>query len=470
MKMNRLSNKLIAVFLAATLIPLVATLWLTTSLLEHSLSYANTSQLDRLSRMLERTGRELYQQYQEALRADVSSGRLRPAIHPVTASSSWPDPVKDFWESGSAERFYLSGERGERLNWLVRRKDGVLEYTKTFRIGLTAVSDQYRQARRLVASAGARDLRRGFTYTFILLATSVWLVSLAALVWCAARISRPIQRLTEGLSELAAGNLSVRVADHRDDEIGAAIRAFNHMAEQLQESRSRLVYLTQLASWQTLARKMAHEVKNSLTPIRLNVEEMVARHGENDREFVEQAAQIIVDEVNSLERRVRAFSEFAAEPPVEPKPLDLNAMIEERIALLKHAHAGVTYDLRLSPDRPRVMADEDLLRGILTNLLENAAQAAGPGGTVLVRTGFDSACTVIDIQDSGPGLSPLARQSLFEPTISFKRGGMGLGLSIARKSALLSGGDIVLIEGELSGAAFRVKLPRAAAVAAQVSA
>ena len=102
----------------------------------------------------------------------------------------------------------------------------------------------------------------------------------------------------------------------RDDEIGRAIRAFNDMAGRLQESTERLVYLRQLASWQTLARKMAHEVKNSLTPIRLTVEEMLARYDEADRGFMEQATQIVVDEIETLERRIRAFSQFAAEPPV----------------------------------------------------------------------------------------------------------------------------------------------------------
>ncbi len=88
------------------------------------------------------------------------------------------------------------------------------------------------------------------------------------------------------------------------------------MAGKLQESTERLVYLRQLASWQTLARKMAHEVKNSLTPIRLTVEEMLARYDEADRGFMEQATQIVVDEIETLERRIRAFSQFAAEPPV----------------------------------------------------------------------------------------------------------------------------------------------------------
>jgi nitrogen fixation/metabolism regulation signal transduction histidine kinase len=169
----------------------------------------------------------------------------------------------------------------------------------------------------------------------------------------------------------------------------------------------------------------------------------------------------VVDEVMSLERRVRAFSEFAGEPPIAPKSLDINSMLEERIALLRAAHPEVVYSTRLAPGDLRAYADEDLVKGVLTNLLENAAQAVAPGGVVLGVTTTDSGRIAIEVHDSGPGVNPQARATLFEPTISFKRGGMGLGLSIARKSAMLSGGDILLVEGELGGAAFRVLLPAA---------
>jgi nitrogen fixation/metabolism regulation signal transduction histidine kinase len=261
------------------------------------------------------------------------------------------------------------------------------------------------------------------------------------------------------LSELAAGDLNARVREGRDDEIGRAIQAFNDMAGKLQESTERLVYLRQLASWQTLARKMAHEVKNSLTPIRLTVEEMLARYDDADREFMTQATQIVVDEIETLEKRIRAFSQFAAEPPVEKAPVDVNSVLQERISFLKTAHPEVAYDCRLEDEMPRVLADQDLLKGILTNLLENAAEAAGQGGHILGVTAAVSGRVAIEVHDSGPGLSEQARLSLFQPTISFKKRGMGLGLSIARKSALLSGGDIVLVKGELGGAGFRVLLP-----------
>ena len=187
------------------------------------------------------------------------------------------------------------------------------------------------------------------------------LLSLGALIYLAHRISRPIHQLTAGLQQLASGDLNARVKRENDDEMGRAIQAFNHMAGQLRESTERLVYLRQMASWQTLARKMAHEVKNSLTPIRLAVEEMQARSNPEDRAFMSQATSIVVDEIETLERRIRAFSQFAAEPPVLAAPLDVNALLRERIAFLKSAHPEVAYECRLS-DPPPVLADADLGR------------------------------------------------------------------------------------------------------------
>jgi signal transduction histidine kinase len=167
----------------------------------------------------------------------------------------------------------------------------------------------------------------------------------------------------------------------------------------------------------------------------------------------------VVDEVVSLERRVRAFSELAAEPPVTPSRLDVNSAVQERVAFLRAAHPEVTYDAQLDPARPCAMADPDLIKGVLTNLMENAADAARSGGVVMIRTAMEKDRVSIEVHDNGPGLSAQARTSIFEPTISFKKNGMGLGLSIARKSALLCGGDVMLIPGELGGAGFRVLLP-----------
>jgi len=460
---NRLRNRLILIFLAATLVPVALTVWITNSLLERSLEYSSTTQIDALSKSAQLIGLEFYRHMREDLKDQARSGRLAPLEYLQAERTRWPEAVQSFAAGSESEGFALTGKEGNRLEYMVRRGGDVWVYRMALgEVGMGRLARQIGDARGLVERANSLDLRRGFKLVYVLLAASVWLVSLALLVYFAHRISRPILELTAGLTKLASGDLNARVAVRRDDEIGRAVVAFNDMAGRLQESTERLVYLRQVASWQALARKTAHEVKNSLTPIRLTVEEMLARAGGSDRAFLEQAAQIVVDEIETLERRVRAFSQFASEPPVSPATVDVNSLLEERMAFLKTAHPEVAYDCRLADQAPRVMADQDLIKGILTNLLENAAEAAGQGGRILGMTSAGNGHVAIEVHDSGPGLSEQAQASLFQPTISFKKRGMGLGLSIARKSALLSGGDIVLVKGELGGAGFRVLLPATA--------
>jgi nitrogen fixation/metabolism regulation signal transduction histidine kinase len=463
---QRLRNRLIVAFLAATLLPLTATIWITLTLLDRSLSYATTGEIDRLSRTLEATVRQFYQREREALRQDAAAGVAAPVKYAIGGETGWPDTVRAFWDSREAERFGLSGPGGDHVSYLRRDAAGVAAFTRDLRgIRMEELTAQLRQTRELLSSLEGRDLRQGFTRTLFLLLGAVWMVSLAPLVFIAHRISRPIQQLTEGLTDFAAGDWSRRIDTTREDEVGRAVGAFNHMAEQLRQSRERLIQLTQMASWQSLARKTAHELKNSLTPIRLTVEEIVARQPAADRSFMDQAVHIVVSEIDSLERRVRAFSDFASEPPASAGDIDVNALIQERISLLKRAYPDTMYHLRLDQPGLTAHAGSDLVKGILMNLLQNAAEAAGPTGAVLVITRLHDDQAVIEVHDSGPGLSAEATATLFEPTITFKKQGMGLGLSIAKKNALLSNGDVALIPGELPGAAFRVTLPLAGAPA-----
>jgi nitrogen fixation/metabolism regulation signal transduction histidine kinase len=461
---NRLRNRLILVFLLATVVPLGVTLWITTQVFRDATARLDSreAEIDTLSRSLETTGRAFYLQACSVLKSASQRGEIQPTHLAESALSSWPSRYREFWQAGEKEAFVLVGARGDHLDYLVRGKGELLRYNSDLGgVEMQRLLEQFSNARKSVEYGRTYDLRRGFTYTYMLLAGAIWMAGIGVLTFLAHRISRPIQQLTAGLSKLASGDLSTRVPVNRDDEVGRAIQAFNDMAEQLRQSQERLVYLAQLASWQTLARKMAHEVKNSLTPIRLTVEEMVARHSGADRAFLEQAAQIVVDEVEGLERRVRAFSEFAAEPSVSAGPVLVNLVVEERITFLKSAHPETTYELRLSDEALLAQADEDLFKGILTNLLENAADAAGRGGTILTVTRRMDSRIAIEIHDSGPGLTDQAKRTLFQPTISFKKRGMGLGLSITKKSALLQGGDILYIPSELGGAGFRVILPQA---------
>jgi two-component system nitrogen regulation sensor histidine kinase NtrY len=457
---NRLRNRLILVFVAATLIPLAATLWITTSLMRmgQGLRETSLSTARSVAEQLRLSSDAYFHNACDDLKRQAQAGDAQPVRYLTSGRASWPEAVTAFAESEDADRCSAPEQKGNPLIYLVKHPDGVWQYTSALAISLPHVAEVRAKASLLDEAWAEYDLRHGPEISLVVLAAAFWLSSLALLVFLAHRISQPIQKLTAGLTQVSTGDLSVRVPPGRDDEVGRAIETFNEMAARLKESTDRMVYLRQLESLQTLARKTAHEVKNSLTPIRLTVEEMLSRYDEADRAFMEQATQIVVDEIETLERRIRAFSQFAAEPPVSPVALNVNSLLQERIALLKSAHPEVAYECRLGPV-PEVMADPDLVKGILTNLLENAADAAGGGGQILGITSADREKVAIEVHDSGPGLSEQAIASLFQPTISFKKRGMGLGLSIARKSALLSGGDIVLVKGELGGAAFRVLLP-----------
>jgi nitrogen fixation/metabolism regulation signal transduction histidine kinase len=458
-----LRTKLIVVFLTATLAPMAVLVWVTTHLFEASLSRATTKELDEISLSLRATGKEMYQTAREVLKADAQAGRAAALKWREEDQSSWPPAVADFAASGEEEWFVASGREGELLHYFVRQKDGgIWQYERKFGgVEMNRLTEQIKRARDLVDRSQEYDLRRGLTLALFTTAGVVYLIALAILFLIAFRVSRPMRELTRGLQTLASGNLAVRLAGGGPDEAGQAIQAFNETAAQLADSREELVQMTRVASWQTLARKMAHEVKNSLTPIRLTMEEIGARDGSVDAVFLKQASQIVADEVTALEKRVRAFSDFAAEPPAHLRHTDLNALVEERVAFLRPLHPGVHYDLRLA-ESATATADPDLLRGVLTNLLENAAHAVGAAGQIITKTFVEGGRTGIAVADSGPGLSELARSTLFEPSITFKKNGMGLGLSIARRSVLLCGGEIEHRESELGGAAFVVMLPTAA--------
>lgn len=461
----RLRQKLVLVFLAATLLPLAAILWMSSALMSRSLAFIATDDVAALAQSLEQVGREYYRLARQRLKDDADAGRLEPQRLGAASRSAWPQPLQQFWESGDAERFILSDPGGDRLQYAARRGAELWLYTASLDgVRMAEITRTIAETRARAGDLRQRDLPRGFTLALVLSSALVWTLSLAIVFYLSVRISRPIQELTTGLGQVAAGRFETRLQPAASrDEIGQAVAAFNMTADQLQRSRERLVYLTQVASWQMLARKMAHELKNSLTPIRLTVEEIVARQSSADPEFFARAAAIVVDEVTSLERRVRAFSAFAAEPEAHAARLDLGALAHERVALLCAAHPGVAYQVRAAGDAPAAWAwaDADQVKGILTNLLENAAVAAGDGGSVLVVIARAGGNAVVEVHDSGPGVSAELRNRLFEPSISFKKHGMGLGLAISRKNALLAGGELSLVEGQLAGAAFRLVLPSA---------
>ncbi|HXJ41723.1 MAG TPA: hypothetical protein VNH18_20775, partial [Bryobacteraceae bacterium] len=196
-----LRTRLALVFVAATLVPLGATLWLTSILLDQSLRLSPSSQLTTLAASLERTGREYYRQACDQLRSDARAGRIQPLD--TTETSARPEYrqlVEEFRASDEAERFARTGSN------LVYMADGKI-WEEPLPVNLTQLAQEISLAR----TAASRDLRRGVFGAWWLLAAVIWLVAFGLVWWVATRFSKPIVNLTEALKTLAAGNFRIRV-------------------------------------------------------------------------------------------------------------------------------------------------------------------------------------------------------------------------------------------------------------------
>ncbi len=215
-------------------------------------------------------------------------------------------------------------------------------------------------------------------------------------------------------------------------------------------------------TWQEAARRIAHEVKNPLTPIKLSTQRLVKKWQARDPDFpqvLERCSQTIIKEVEALRALVDAFSRLGRMPEVSQKePTDLLALVRELLELYR-PYRGLRVELEAPGALPPVPAEPQQLRRALMNLLDNAREAMGNSGTVRVKISTDMHHVRIRIADEGPGIPPEAKERLFQPYFSTKPGGTGLGLAIARKIVSEHGGSLRAEDNHPRGAAFLLELP-----------
>jgi two-component system nitrogen regulation sensor histidine kinase NtrY len=207
------------------------------------------------------------------------------------------------------------------------------------------------------------------------------------------------------------------------------------------EDVSQLAKVERMEAWREVARRIAHEIKNPLTPIQLSAERLrrqLVTHADGDARLVDECTHTIIGEVEDLKRLVNEFSAFARMPQLNPVPGDLNPLAEETFNNFRGAFPAVEFTLTLAPELPAVAIDREALKRALVNLLDNAVAAAtiakqnGEAAAVSLRTEVDgpSGIVKLEVGDNGPGIDPRLRPRIFEPYFSTKKGGTGLGLAI----------------------------------------
>ncbi len=309
--------------------------------------------------------------------------------------------------------------------------------------------------------ADALEARRQVQRDFLLLVGLGLVVSGAVGLWLARRITRPVAALTQATGRVARGELTARVHLRASGEIGQLVHAFNTMTEDLKRATEQLIASERIAAWQEVARRLAHEIKNPLTPIKMSLETLKAARSARSAQFdqlFEESSGVLLEEVERLRRIVDEFSRFARLPKPELKPLDAGELVEQVLSLYAAAPAGVA----LTPSLERGLAvrgDKDQLTQVLVNVVKNAFEAVGGGGRVEVRARRANEEVIIEVEDSGPGIAPEDRARIFEPYYTTKSDGTGLGLAISARIVQEHGGRLE-VGGEVGqGAVLRLVLP-----------
>jgi len=283
------------------------------------------------------------------------------------------------------------------------------------------------------------------------------------------RISGPLRALTVATRRIADGDFAARVQTSNRDEILALVESFNRMAGDLERQRRDLEQSNRLAAWAEMARQVAHEVKNPLTPIQLSAEHLRRLHRDRSADFdalLLACTDTILKQVRKLRGIVTEFSAFARPPATAMAREDLGAIAEAVLEpYRRHLPPGVCLELDRPAGLPSVVADRRLVERALVNVLENALQAVQDQGSVKVqlRAREDPPRVCVEVVDSGPGLSPEARRRVFEPFFSTKSDGSGLGLALVKKIAEDHGGGVALESLPGEGARVVLWLPAAPA-------
>ncbi len=270
--------------------------------------------------------------------------------------------------------------------------------------------------------------------------------------WMAERIADPVNRLTRATRRIARGDLDARIAATSSDELRRLVEDFNRMADDLKRQRADRERTQRLEAWADMARQVAHDIKNPLTPIQLSAEH--ARRINLDRgrplsPVLDECVNSILSQVRLLRQIAAEFSSFASSPTARLEPVDLAALIEEVVAPYRIGLGGrVDLEVRSAADLPVVAVDRTLFGRALTNIIENALHAMPGGGRLTIESRISNASgrpsVVVEITDTGVGMEPDALARIFEPYFSTKATGTGLGLTIAKRNVELSGGSIAV--------------------------
>src|SRR5580658_2859464 len=284
--------------------------------------------------------------------------------------------------------------------------------------------------------------------------------------WAAARVTHPVEQLAHAAQEVAAGNWNARVDVLGDDELGQLADSFNRMTTELLGQKERLMQAERVAAWRELARRLAHELKNPLFPLQLTVENLVRARQQNPEQFDEvfrESSRTLLSEISNLKGIIGRFSEFSKMPQPQLQKVQVNEVIRAVVQLFQAqleapGRAKISCELQLDPHLEPVAADAEMLHRAISNLVLNAMDAMPQGGRLTLRTREEGGKVLIEVADTGAGLTPEECERIFTPYYTSKKHGTGLGLAIVQSVVSDHGGSVRVQSEPDRGTTFVIEL------------
>jgi two-component system, NtrC family, nitrogen regulation sensor histidine kinase NtrY len=285
--------------------------------------------------------------------------------------------------------------------------------------------------------------------------------------WVAARVTRPVEQLARAAHEVAAGDWKARVEVNGHDEFSQLGDSFNRMTTELLTQKERLVQAERVAAWRELARRLAHELKNPLFPLQLTVENLMRARMQSPQQFDEvfrESSQTLLAEIANLKAIIARFSEFSKMPQPQLQAVNVNEILRGVTQLFQAQFKApgrepIECKLELDETMDTIGADPDLLHRALSNLVLNAMDAMPNGGTLTLRSRRYDGGIIVEVADTGAGLTPEECERVFTPYYTSKQHGTGLGLAIVQSVVSDHGGRISVKSEAGRGTTFVIELP-----------
>jgi len=297
---------------------------------------------------------------------------------------------------------------------------------------------------------------------FVLGAYAVVVVLVVAISFLLAnRLSRPLRELSLAAQDIGKGNMEVRLKARSEDEVGDLVRSFNEMTTELKASRENLARVEREVAWKEMAKQVAHEIKNPLTPIKLSIQHLLQAYRDRAHDFeriLQGVSTTVIEQIEVLTRIASEFADFARMPERKFERVDVRLLLQETVTLFRELQ-GIEFRSKFSDTPAILIADRDELRRVFINIIRNSVQAMDKGGTITIETSVaDQICTII-VSDTGSGIPPELQARVFRPNFSTKTEGMGLGLAIAQKVIEDLNGTIALRSEVGKGTSVEMKIP-----------